>query len=131
MSALTKAHEETLRHKLEVVWPRCTQQRDLEGCLALLSDDFVYMPQDHPILHGKGETRAFLEGFPAIASMTQSVDAFAGTTDLAVIRGTFGLELEVEGALVSGTGKFLCMATEKEGDWEFTTSCYNFDSPLQ
>jgi ketosteroid isomerase-like protein len=129
MSVLTSAHKETLRHKLEVLWPRCSEQQDWEGCLALLSDDFVYMPQDQPTLKGKGEVRAFLEGFPPIARMTQNVEVFTGTTDLAVMRGTFGLEMEAEGVRVSGVGKFLCTATEREGDWVFTASCFNFDSP--
>ena len=131
MAELTSAHEQTIRHKLEVVWPRCTESQDWEGCLNLVSDDFVYMPQDQPTLHGKGEARKFLEGFPPIARMTQSVDAFSGTTDLAVIRGTFGLALDLDDTLLSGTGKFLCTATEKAGDWVFTTSCFNFDAPME
>jgi len=131
MAELTSAHEQTIRHKLEVVWPRCTQQQDWEGCLSLLSDDFVYMPQDQPILKGKNEARAFLEGFPPIARMTQSVEAFTGSTDLAVVRGSFGMTLDMDGTLLSGTGKFLVTAHEKDGDWVFTTSCFNLDAPME
>ena len=131
MSQLTSTDEQVIRHKLEVEWPDCSVLKDVDGCLALLSDDFVYMPQDHPALHGKAETGAFLEGFPPIARLTQSLEAVSGSTELAVAQGAFEAALDVDGKRVSGTGKWLCTATHKDGDWLFTTTCFNWDAPPQ
>lgn len=129
MSELTQADHETIRHKLEVVWAECGSRQDWEGCLSIVSDDFVYMPQDQPILNGRAEARAFLEGFPPVEHMTQSVDAVTGSRDLAVARGTFALIFEADGVRLAGKGKFLCTGAFQDGDWVFTTSCFNFDSP--
>jgi hypothetical protein len=38
--------------------------------------------------------------------------------------------MEVEGTRMSGTGKSLISGTRIDGEWVFTSSCYNFDAPL-
>jgi ketosteroid isomerase-like protein len=129
MSTLSDTDEQVIRHKLEVDWPDCTIRQDWDGSLALVSEDFVYMPQDHAVLKGKPETRAFLEGFPPLLRMTQSMEALSGSTELAVARGTFEAAMEIDGTLVSGKGKWICTATHRDGDWLFTSSCFNWDGP--
>jgi ketosteroid isomerase-like protein len=129
MSQLSSTDEQTIRRMLEVDWPDCTVRKDWDGTLALMTDDYVYMPQDHPVLKGKAEVRAFLEGFPPIAQMTQSLEALSGNTELVVARGTFDAAMDMDGALVSGTGKWMGTATKTDGEWLFTSSCFNWDSP--
>jgi ketosteroid isomerase-like protein len=130
MSALTNSDEQTIRHLLEEVWPDCCLRADWEGALQVLSDDFVYMTPDLPAVKGKAEMRGFLEDFPSLSHMTQSVQALTGSTELAVVRCTWDLALDVEGTQMSGTGKSLITATRMDGEWVFTSSCYNFDAPL-
>ena len=129
MSALTSGDEQALRHRLEVEWPELTVQQDTEGRLAMMTDDFVYMPPDHPVVAGKAEARAFLDGFPPVARLTQSLEMLTGSTELAVARGTSEGAFDVEGKRVSATGKWLCTVTKKDGDWVFTNTCFNWDAP--
>ena len=105
-------------------------QRNWDKALKIMSDDFVYMTPDLPAFRGKDEVRGFLEGFPPISHMTQSVKALAGSTELAVAQSTWDLALDVEGTQMSGTGKSLTTVTQMNGEWVCTSSCYNFDAPL-
>jgi ketosteroid isomerase-like protein len=130
MSALTSSDEQSIRHLLEEVWPDCCLRGDWEGALEVLSDDFVYMTPDLPAFRGKTEMRGFLEDFPAISHMTQSLKTLTGSPELAVVECTWDIAIHVEGTQMSGTGKSLITATRKDGEWVFTASCYNFDSPL-
>jgi ketosteroid isomerase-like protein len=131
MSALTSSDEQKIRHLLEEVWPRRCLRGDWDGALKVLSDDCVYMAPDFPAFRGKAEIRGFLEDFPSISHMTQSMKALAGSTELAVVQCTWALALDVEGTQVFGTGESLISATRVSGEWVFTASCCNFDAPLQ
>ena len=130
MSALTNSDEQDIRRLLEEVWPDCCLRGDWDGALSVLSEDFVYMTPDLPALRGKAEMRGFVEGFPPISHMTQSMKALTGSTELAVVQCTWDLALDVEGTQMAGTGKSLITATKMDGEWVFTASCYNFDAPL-
>jgi ketosteroid isomerase-like protein len=130
MSALTSSDEQTIRHLLEEVWPDCCLRGDWEGALKILSDDFVYMTPDHPALRGKAEMREFLEDFPSISHMTQSMETLTGSSDLAVVQCTWDLAMEVDGTQASVVGKSLITASKVNDEWVFKASCYNFDAPL-
>lgn len=107
MGELSGADREGLRQMIENDWVEASLARDWDASLALCSQDFVYMPQDHRILHGRSEAKVFLEEFPSIVALTQAIDHIAGDTDLAVFRGRFDLTVDDEGQRVSGRGKFL------------------------
>ena len=130
MSALTSTDEKQIRHLVENMWPDCCVQADWERALEILSEDFVYMTPDLPAFRGKADLRGFLNDFPSISRMTQSMEALTGSTDLAVVQCTWGLAVDVEGTQMSGIGKSLVTATRKDGEWVFTSSCYNFDAPM-
>ena len=55
MAALTDADRDRLREICEVDWVSATLARDWDANLALVSEDLVYMPPDHPVLRGKQE----------------------------------------------------------------------------
>jgi len=130
MSALTSSDEQRIRHLLEEVWTDCCLRGDWDGALKILSDDCVYMAPDFPAFRGKAEIRGFMEDFPSISHMTQSMKALKGSTDLVVAQCTWELALDVDGTPMSGTGKSLITATQMNGEWVFTSSCYNFDAPM-
>ncbi len=130
MAALTDEDRQRLREMCEKDWVEAALGRDWNASMALCTDDFVYMPQDHPVLHGKDAAKDFLDGFPTIVSFTQRLDAVTGDSDLALLRVSFDLTIEDEGKQVSGTGKGLAAATRSSGEWLFSAVCFNWDAPL-
>ena len=130
MAALTDADRARLRDMIEKNWVEAALARDWNTSMALCTEDFVYMPQDHPVLHGREEAKAFLDAFPSIVSFTQSLDAASGNTDLASLRGSFDVTIQDEGQEVSGHGKFLATATSQGGEWLMSVVCFNWDAPL-
>ena len=130
MADLTGADRSRLTEMLEEDWVKAGLARDWDASMSLCSDDFVYMPQDHPVLHGKDEAKVFLNGFPNILRFSQTVQAVSGDTALAAIRGSFEGTFQAEGQELSGTGKFLCTTTKRTGQWLITAACFNWDAPL-
>lgn len=129
MAALSDGDRSRLREMIEKDWVEATLSGDWDTSLALCTDDFAYLPQDHPILNGKTEAKAFLSGFPAIVKLSQLVVSATGTADLAALRGSFDATILQEGQEVSGTGKFLCTAVKNGGEWLISASCFNWDAP--
>jgi ketosteroid isomerase-like protein len=130
MTAITAGDVERLRQMYENEWGAAAMQRDWDALLGLCTDDFVYLPHEHPVLHGKAAVRGFLDGFPRITSFEQTLDAVSGTPDLAMTRGHFTLTMQVEGQAISGTGKFLGSASRQGGKWLTNAACFNWDAPL-
>lgn len=130
MVALSDADHGSIRRVVEEKWVQAALDRDWDAALALCTEDVVYMPQEHPALHGRDEMRSFLNGFPTIVNIGQRLDDVSGDTDLAVARGGFWATLRVEGQEMSGKGKFLGAMTKRNGTWFFTAVCFNWDAPL-
>lgn len=130
MTQLTDGDQTRLREMIEEVWVEAAITKNWAAAMAVCSEDLAYMPQDHPTLHGRDEATSYLEGFPAILRMTQSVESVTGDRGLAVFRGTFEASIENEGEEVDGTGKFLGTASKDSGEWLFTAVCFNWDAPL-
>ena len=91
MAVLTDADRTRLGEIIEKDWVEAALAGDWDASMALCTDDFVYLPPDHPILNGKEEAKAFFAAFPAIVEFSQSLDEATGSTDLAVLRGSFDL----------------------------------------
>jgi ketosteroid isomerase-like protein len=130
MPVLTDADRARLRQMVEQDWVQAALERDADASVALCADDVVYMPQDHPVVHGKDEMRVFLGAFPRMLSFTQSVEELSGDTALAVTRGSFEITLDLEGREVSGKGKYLATSAKRSGQWLMTSACFNWDAPL-
>jgi len=130
MAELTDSDRARLRELTEKDWVNAGLERDFAASMALCTDDFVYMPQDHPVLHGKDEAMAFLNGFPDIVKFTQAVEDVIGDSSLAAVRGSFTGTINADGQQLSGTGKFLCTATKASGQWLISAACFNWDAPL-
>jgi hypothetical protein len=129
MADLTGADRSRLTEMVEHDWVEAALARDWNALMALCSEDFVYMPQDHPMLNGKGETKAFLSSFPTIRRLSQAVQAIYGDDRLTVLQFSFAGTIEVEGTDLSGKGKGLCAAARISGKWLFTSACFNWDGP--
>ena len=53
MAALTDQDRGEIRELVEQKWVAAGLSRDWGATMALCTEDFVYMPPDHPVLHGK------------------------------------------------------------------------------
>ena len=129
MAALTAADRSRLGEIIEKDWVEAALAGDWDASMALCTEDFVYLTPDHPILNGKEEAKAFFDAFPAIVEFSQSLDEATGSTDLAVLRGSFDLTIRSEGQEVSGKGKFLCTTVKQDGEWLVSAACFNWDAP--
>jgi ketosteroid isomerase-like protein len=129
VAVLTDQDHARLRQIFEVEWMDAGLARDWASSLALCSEDFVYMPPDHPVLMGKEEALAFLEGFPDVTSADQSIVEISGDSSLVVIRGSFNVAFEANDQQLTGSGKLLCTASRSSGDWKLTACCFNWDAP--
>lgn len=130
MSSLTRSDQDQLRALVEKHWVEAALARDWDALLALCTDDFVYMPQDHPALRGREQMTTFLDGFPVMVDFTQSLETATGGVGLAALRGSFEIAMEVDGARVSGKGKYLSTASSEGGTWRLSCACFNWDAPL-
>ncbi len=129
MAELTDADRARLREICEKDWVEAALAGDWDAAMGLCTDDFKYMPQDHPLLTGKEAAKSFLQTFPTILSFSQSLDAASGSTDLAAVRGVFDLTVRSEGQELSGTGKFLCTVTKHGDEWLLSAACFNWNAP--
>ena len=130
MAGLTDQDRDEIRAVIEEKWVAGGLARDWEASMALCTEDFVYMPQDNPVLHGKIEAQAWLDGFPDIQRFSQEVMDVSGDSELAVARATFEVGFEVDGEEVSGVGKGLCVMSKQSGEWLMSAVCFNWDAPL-
>ena len=129
MPALTDEDRARLRMFVEVEWGEAALAQDWDASMALCTDDFVYLPQDHPALHGKDEAKAFLESFPRVVSFSQSLENIDGTTELASVHGSFSMTVEQDGEEIGGEEKFLATLRKERGEWLMSAGCFNCNAP--
>ena len=73
MAGLHDHDRNEIRELIEEKWVAAGLARDWGASMALCTEDFVYMPQDNPVLHGKAEAQAWLDGFPDLKTFSQEV----------------------------------------------------------
>ena len=135
MAELTDQDRDEIREVVEQKWVAAGLARDWGASMALCTEDFVYMPQDNPVLHGKAEAQGWLDGFPDLKTFSQEVVDISGDADLgvplnAVARVTFEVSFEADGQEVSGVGKGLAAMSRQSGEWLMSAVCFNWDAPL-
>jgi ketosteroid isomerase-like protein len=129
MTALTDQHLDEIRELCEEKWVSPALTRDWGANMALCTEDFVYMPPDHPVLHGTTEARAYLDAFPELTSFSQQLVDVVGDTELAAIQCTFAGTFIVDEQELSGVGKCLVTASRQSGEWLLSAACFNWDTP--
>lgn len=80
MAELTDQDRNEMRELIEEKWVAGGLARDWDASMALCTEDFVYMPQDNPVLHGKAEAQGWLDGFPDLKTFSQEVVDISGDT---------------------------------------------------
>ena len=129
MADLTQQDRDRLRTMTEGEWVDACVNGDWNAAVALCTEDIDYMPADSPWLRGRDQVKEFLTGFPDIVDMSQELLAIEGSTDLAVMHGTFGGSFIVEGQGMKGQGKVIATARKQGGEWLFSSVCFNWNAP--
>jgi ketosteroid isomerase-like protein len=128
---LTSDDRDRIKHLGEVEWTRALESGDAAQVLALCADDIVYMPADHPALHGHAELRQWLSTFPRVVRMSQPMHSIEIAGDVAMAEATFDATLDVNGQPVAATGKAMCrLRKNAAGQWQVKTVCWNLDQPM-
>ena len=130
MAELTDQDRNEMRELIEEKWVAGGLARDWDASMALCTEDFVYMPQDNPVLHGKAEAQGWLDGFPDLKTFSQEVVDISGDRELAVVRCTFKVGFEADGQEISGGGKGLAAMSRQSGEGLMSAVCFNWDTPL-
>jgi ketosteroid isomerase-like protein len=128
---LTSDDRDRIKHIGEVEWTRALESGDAAQVLALCADDIVYMPADHPALHGHAELRQWLSTFPKVVRMRQPMHSIEVAGDVAMAEATFEAALEMNGQPLAATGKAMCrLRKNAAGQWQVKTVCWNLDQPM-
>jgi ketosteroid isomerase-like protein len=108
---------------------------NIEGYLAVVTDDAVLMPPDHRSLSGKGEIgpwgKAFSEQF-AMESYTPVDHELVVTGDWAFRRSNYRAILRPRsgGDSVTDLGKFIIIyRRQPDGSWKIARDIFNRDGP--
>ncbi len=106
---------------------------DWGGVAALYTEDGVLMPPNGPAVQGRAAIEAFFAAFPPSSGLTLNPAEIDGRGDLAFVRGTYSLTLEIEGMeRVQETGKYIDIRRKQEdGSWLIAVDIFNTDTPLE
>ncbi len=127
VEAIHRAHEE---------YRAAVNAGDLEGGLALVTDDVVWMPPNEPALTGKEAIRRWEGGEPLferfIFEISFSPEEVVVFGDWAFERGTYVLTLtpRAGGEPGQGSGKYLWIwQRQPDGSWKNARAMWNSDNP--
>ncbi len=110
-----------------------TNANDWGGVAALYTEDAVLMPPNGPALEGQAAIEAFFAAYPPFSGFTLNPVEIDGRGDLAFVRGTYRLTLEIEGMEPTpDTGKYIEIRRKQEdGSWLLAVDIFNSDIPLE
>ena len=106
---------------------------DWSGLAALYTEDAVLMPPNGPAVQGRADIEAFFAAFPPFSGLALNEVQIDGRGDLAFVRGTFSMTIEMEGMpAVQETGKYIEIRRKQaDGSWLLATDIFNSDTPLE
>ena len=106
---------------------------DWGGIAALYTEDAVLMPPNGPAVQGRADIEAFFAAFPPTSGFTLNPVEIDGRGDLAFVRGTYSLTLEIEGMEPTpDTGKYIeIRRRQPDGSWLLAVDIFNSDVPLE
>ena len=105
---------------------------DWPAVVALYTDDAIVMPANAPMLEGKAAILEWQQAYPTIKEFRAKAEDVFGNGDVAVVRGTYAMTLEVEGIPepIQDTGKFIEIRRKQaDGSWLISVDIFNSDLP--
>ncbi|MBT8401444.1 MAG: SgcJ/EcaC family oxidoreductase, partial [Rhodothermia bacterium] len=104
---------------------------DWTAVAALYTEDAVLMPPNAPSVTGRAAIQEVFEQFPTITSMDLTIEDIQGSGDLATVRGSYSLAMDIEGDTVEDTGKYLEVRRKQaDGSWPMIIDTWNSDIPV-
>lgn len=106
---------------------------DWGGVAAFYTEDAVLMPPNGPAVQGRAAIEAFFGAFPPMSGFTLNPVEIDGRGDLAFVRGTYSMTMEIEGMPpVQESGKYIEIRRKQEdGSWLLAADIFNSDTPLE
>ncbi|MDA2931041.1 DUF4440 domain-containing protein [Acidobacteria bacterium AH-259-O06] len=109
---------------------------DVDGWLATLTDDAVFMPPNEPAVTGKEAIRSwvvksFFDPFDIQLSLSHEEVEVAG--DWAFVQGPFSYSLtpKAGGEVIEESGKFIdILKRQSDGSFKYARAIWNSDNPL-
>ncbi len=114
-------------------WIAAANADDWAGLAALYTEDAVLMPPNSPVVQGRAAIEAFFAAFPPSSGFALNPVEIDGRGDLAFVRGTYSLTLEIEGMEPTpDTGKYIEIRRKQaDGSWLLAADIFNSDIPLE
>ncbi len=107
-------------------WRQACLDRDWDALLAMCTENVVISGPGDPSVSGD-TLRPWLESYPIIKTMEVNFDSIEISGDLAAVRGSGGMLLEVEGQEVPEIFDFIDIF-RKDGSGTWLYSAINFNS---
>jgi ketosteroid isomerase-like protein len=116
----------------ESTWVSAANSKDWVALAMLYAEDAIVMPPNHPIVTGRADIQKLFESFPPMSGFQLPIAEIEGRGDLAVVRGTYSLTINQEGAApVTDTGNWMEMRRKQaNGSWLIVRDIWNSDTPM-
>ena len=109
---------------------------DVNGWMATLTDDAVFLPPNEPAVVGQEAIRSwvragFFDPYYILLDFTYDEIEIAGSW--AFVRGPFNMKLtpKAEAQVVDMTGKFIdILQRQSDGSWKYARVIFNTDTPM-
>ena len=97
---------------------------------AVMTDDVMFLPTNHPMIHGRAATRAWVDSFPAITQFNFTNVTIDGAGGLAWGTSGVPMSLNVGGQQVNDVSKQLVVFKKQaDGHWKVAAVAVNSDLP--
>lgn len=119
--------QKTLPRQTVQAFEAAFNRDDVDGCLALFTDDAQILPQHGPVVAGKQEIGKFLqEQMTPVASFNTEADLSLVRGDMAIEQGHYRVRNVRRGADIE-EGKYLHIWRNEGGNWKIFRIMYNTD----
>ncbi|MGH9323091.1 MAG: YybH family protein [Vicinamibacteria bacterium] len=123
LAAIRKVSDDFTKHIVASDWG---------ALMKLYTEDAIVMPPGAPAAQGRAAIEAFLVAFPKVTEMDLALEEIEGRGDLAFVRGTYTMTLEIPGAPgpMTDKGKYLEIRRKQaDGSWLLGRDIFNSNSP--
>lgn len=101
---------------------------DCDALLEFYTPNATVMPPNAPAMHGREAIRGLFESFPPLTHFELNIDEIDGRADLAFVRGTFKMTMDVDGVSVDDVGKYIeIRRRQADGSWLLDVDIFNSD----
>ena len=113
------------------LWEEVLPIADWDRAALTLAEDFVFYFPEQPAMNGRSAWRQWVESFPSIKHSKINIDEIDGRDDLAFIRATQSVTIEVDGEPVTSTSRWIAILRKQpDGSWLLASEAVNFENTM-